>query len=95
MPGYLIEMVEPPVPDPLAATQYSCCYWVNHLLDCDRGHTTIDLIDGGSVHQFLRTNYIFWLEALSLIKCLPDGIIIIIKLEILIMVRHFMTLKTP
>ena len=50
MPGYLIEIVEPPVPDPLAATQYSCCYWVNHLLDCNRGHTTIDLIDGGSVH---------------------------------------------
>ncbi|KAH8591892.1 quinon protein alcohol dehydrogenase-like superfamily [Bisporella sp. PMI_857] len=80
-PGFPIEMVEPPVPDPLAAAQYSCLYWVDHLLDCDRGHTTIDLIDGGSVHQFLRTSYMFWLEVLSLTKRLPDGIVIIMKLE--------------
>jgi hypothetical protein len=58
-PGFQIEMVEPPVPDPLAAAQYSCLYWVDHLLDCDRGHTTIDLIDGSSIYQFLRTNYMF------------------------------------
>ncbi|KAM3089323.1 hypothetical protein ACMFMG_000927 [Clarireedia jacksonii] len=80
-PGFLTEMVDPPVPDPLAAAQYSCLYWVDHLLDCDRGHTTNDLIDGGSVHQFLRTSYVFWLEALSLIKSLPDGIVMIMKLE--------------
>ncbi|KAL5316296.1 hypothetical protein ACEPPN_015341 [Leptodophora sp. 'Broadleaf-Isolate-01'] len=80
-PGLPIEMVKPPVPDPLAAAQYSCLYWVDHLLDCDRGHTTIDLIDGGSVYQFLRTKYLFWLEALSLTKSLPDGIVMIMKLE--------------
>ncbi|KAH7330049.1 NACHT domain-containing protein, partial [Rhexocercosporidium sp. MPI-PUGE-AT-0058] len=80
-PGFQIEMVEPPVPDPLAAVQYSCLYWVDHLLDCDKGHTIIDLIDGGSVHQFFRTSYMFWLEALSLIKSLPDGIVMIMKLE--------------
>ena len=50
--GFPIEMVEPPVPDSLAVAQYSCLYWVDHLLDCDRGHTTNDLKDGGSVHQF-------------------------------------------
>lgn len=49
-PGYPIEIVEPPLPDPLTAAQYSCLYWVDHLLDCDRGHTTIDLKDGGSVY---------------------------------------------
>ncbi|PVH70494.1 hypothetical protein DL98DRAFT_564143 [Cadophora sp. DSE1049] len=65
-PGFPIEMVEPPV---------------NHLLNCDKGHTTINLINDSSVYQFLKTNYIFWLEALSLTKRLPDGIVIIIKLE--------------
>lgn len=49
-PGFLIEMVEPPVPDPLAVAQYSCLYWVDHLLNCDKGYTTNDLKDGGSVH---------------------------------------------
>ncbi|CAG8980239.1 hypothetical protein HYALB_00009821 [Hymenoscyphus albidus] len=80
-PGFQIEMVEQPVPDPLAAAQYSCLYWVDHLLDCDRGHTTNDLIDGGSVHQFLKKSYMFWLEGLSLMKSLPDSIMMIMKLE--------------
>ncbi|TVY78253.1 Vegetative incompatibility protein HET-E-1 [Lachnellula suecica] len=80
-PGYPIEMVEPPIPDPLAAAQYSCLYWVDHFLDCDKGQTTNDLIDSGSIDRFLRTNFIFWLEGLSLMKSLPDGIVMIRKLE--------------
>jgi hypothetical protein len=80
-PGCPIEKVEPLIPDPLAAAQYSCLYWVDHLLDCDREDTTNDVKDGGSVHQFLRTSYIYWLEALSLMKSLSDGIVMIIKLE--------------
>jgi hypothetical protein len=87
-PGFPIEMIEPPVPDPLAVAQYSCLYWVDHLLDCDRGHTTNDLKDGSSVHQFLKTSYIFWLEAHSLMKSLPDGIVMIMKLENMIKVSH-------
>jgi NACHT domain len=86
-PGLPIKMVEPLVPDPLAAAQYSCLYWVDHLLGCNRAHATIDLIDSGSVHQFFRTSYMFWLEALSLIKSLPDGIVMMIKLENWIKVR--------
>ncbi|KAL5327862.1 hypothetical protein ACEPPN_005568 [Leptodophora sp. 'Broadleaf-Isolate-01'] len=83
-PGYPIEMVESPLPDLLTVAQYSCLYWVDYLLDCDIGHTTIDLTDEGSVYQFLRTNYLFWLEALSLIKRLPDSIVMMMKLENLI-----------
>ena len=88
-------MVEPPVPDPLAAAQYSCLYWVDHLLNCDRGQTTDDLIDGGSVHRFFRTSYMFWLEGLSLMKSLPEGIVMIIKLENWIKVSYIAILKTP
>jgi hypothetical protein len=94
-PGFPIEMVEPPVPDPLAVAQYSCLYWVDHLLDCNRGHTTNDLKDGGSVHQFLKTSFIFWLEAHSLMKSLPDGIVMIMKLESRIKVSHNMILRMP
>jgi hypothetical protein len=88
-------MVEPPVPDSLAVAQYSCLYWVDHLLDCDRGHTTNDLKDGGSVHQFLKTSYIFWLEAHSLMKSLPDGIVMIMKLENRIKVSYNVILRIP
>jgi len=80
-PGFLIENFEPPVPDPLAAAQYSCLYWIHHLLKCNKKDTLDDLKDGGSVHQFLKTSYIYWLEALSLSKGLSMGITMIIKLE--------------
>ena len=33
-PGFSINRVRRPDPDPLAAVQYSCVYWVNHLHDC-------------------------------------------------------------
>jgi hypothetical protein len=31
--------------------------------------------------MFLRKSYLYWLEALSLMKSLPDGIVMIMKLE--------------
>ncbi|KAG4429032.1 hypothetical protein IFR05_015485 [Cadophora sp. M221] len=92
-PGLPIEMVEPPVPDPLAVAQYSCLYWVDHLLDYHRRHTTKDVIDGGYVHRFLRTSFVFWLEALSLLKSLPNGVVIIMKLENWIKVSYVADLR--
>ncbi|KAG9231305.1 NACHT domain-containing protein [Amylocarpus encephaloides] len=67
-PGTCIDEFEPPDPDPLAVVRYSCLYWVDHLLDCDTKRNTInDFKDGSSIFD--------------LIKCLPDGILIIRKLE--------------
>lgn len=81
-PGISIDEVKQPDPDPLAATRYSCLYWVDHLIDCGiRGNTINDLKDGGSIDNFLRNSYLYWLEALSLMKSLPDSVIMIIKLE--------------
>jgi hypothetical protein len=69
-------------PDPLAAARYSCLYWVDHLIDCDiRGNTITDLKDCGSVYNFLSKSYLYWLEVLSLMKSLLDGIVMIMKLE--------------
>jgi len=81
-PGISIDQVEPPNPDPLAAVRYSYLYWINHLLDCSTIENTInDLKDGGSVAQFLYQSYLYWLEALSLMRSLSSGILIIKKLE--------------
>ena len=81
-PAISIDQVKQPDPDPLAAARYSCLYWGDHLMDCDLGGNTInDLKDGGSVYDFLSTIYLYWLEALSLMKSLPDGIVLMMKLE--------------
>jgi len=93
-PGVSINQIEPPDPDPLAAARYSCLYWGEHLIDCDvRGNTINDLKNGGLVCTFLNTSYLYWLEALSLMKSLPDGIVMIIELENWLQVSCFMFLE--
>ena len=86
-PGFLIDQVKQPDPDPLSSARYSCVYWINHLLDCDViRNATNDLQDGGSVDKFLRQSYLYWLEALSLYGSLSEGVVSIAKLEALLQV---------
>jgi hypothetical protein len=87
--GYPIERVKQPDPDPLAASRYSCIYWIDHLCDWDRGSSAnhgIDLQDGGAVDTFIRKKYLYWLEALSLCRSMSNGVVSIAKLEALIQV---------
>ena len=85
--GYALEQVEPPEPDPLIASRYSCIYWIDHLLDCDpTKNATNDLQDGGSVDKFLRRSYLYWLEALSLCRSMSEGVVSMAKLEALLQV---------
>lgn len=86
-PGYPIERVEVPCPDPLATIRYSCIYWVDHL--CERNpnsslNLSVDLENGGAVDRFLRSKYLYWLESLSLCKSISKGVISMMKLEKLI-----------
>ena len=87
--GYSIEQAKPPDPDPLAASHYSCVYWVDHLCDWNPSITNdqVDLQDGGILDAFLRTKYLYWLEALSLCKSVPKGVLGMAKLEALIQVN--------
>jgi hypothetical protein len=81
-PGFSIDQLKQPNPDPLAAARYSCLYWVDHLLNCDTTEkTSSDLKDSGSVNKFLYQSYLYWLEALSLIRGLSSGIVMIKNLE--------------
>lgn len=81
-PGISINQVKMPVPDPLAIIQYSCLYWVDHLLECDsRGIIHNNLKDGRSVHKFLYQSLLYWLKVLSLIRSLSNGVVMIRKLE--------------
>jgi hypothetical protein len=81
-PGITIDQVKQPDPDPLGIVRYSCLYWVDHLLECQTREDAIkDLKDSGPVYSFLRHYFLYWLEALSLLKCMSDGVIMIKKLE--------------
>ncbi|PVH70818.1 hypothetical protein DL98DRAFT_577678 [Cadophora sp. DSE1049] len=82
-PGISIDQVKQPDPDPLAAIRYSCLYWVDHLLNCQTRDDIIpDLKDSGSVYNFLRQYFLYWLEALSLMRSLSSGIAMTTKLEV-------------
>ncbi|KAK5657213.1 hypothetical protein OQA88_3271 [Cercophora sp. LCS_1] len=82
--GSSINDAKPPDPDPLAVTRYACVYWVDHLYDWQSGdnikHPDI-FQDGGVIDDFLRKHYLHWLEALSLCRSMPYGVLSIAKLE--------------
>jgi hypothetical protein len=76
--------VTAPEPGPLAAVQYSCIYWVEHLEDLISMENMRDrnlLHYNGAVCTFLRTKFMYWLEALSLLRSMTKASIAMIKLE--------------
>ncbi|KAK4149570.1 vegetative incompatibility protein HET-E-1 [Chaetomidium leptoderma] len=88
-PGYPIDQVKQPEPDPLATAQYSCVYWVDHLHDCDPTRNAAnDLKDDGSVDKFLRRSYLHWLEAVSLLRSTSEGIASLLRLEGLLQISQ-------
>ncbi|KKF93548.1 Vegetative incompatibility protein HET-E-1 [Ceratocystis platani] len=67
-----------PDPDPLAAIQYSCVFWIDHLRDSPAG---VMVSENERVLGFFKEQYLQWLESLSLIHSIPAGIRAIEKLE--------------
>jgi hypothetical protein len=87
--GYPANQVTPPKTDPLAASRYSCIYWVDHLCEWNLNASvdhSVDLQDGGAVDSFIRRNYLYWLEALSLCRSMSEGLVSMARLEALILV---------
>ena len=88
--GIMSEDITPPDLDPLAPIQYSCIFWLDHLCDAikDNQESGTDLYDLGI--KFLKQHFIHWLESLSLLHRILDGIMFIRKLLNIIQVclRH-------
>ncbi|OQV05548.1 NACHT domain-containing protein [Cladophialophora immunda] len=85
-PGLPIHKVKQRSPDPLAAIRYSCVYWVDHLyaagsLKTDSQVSALTGREGTAVHEFLRKNFLYWLEALSLGGGITNVGLAISKLE--------------
>ena len=64
---------KPPIHDPLARMGYSCVFWLKHLLEAFNGET--GLVPDDEVYTFFKTHFLHWLESLSLLGKLSDGIV--------------------
>ncbi len=79
--GFKAKDMRPPDPDPLAPIRYSCVFWVDHLcLNGDSPGCKRELMDDGPVFRFLNDHFLRWLESLSLLGKLSDGVQSIRKL---------------
>jgi hypothetical protein len=82
-PGSMVEDVPAPDPDPIGPIRYSCMFWIDHLCKAD-DQSLVDyrkeLSDNEAISAFLREHFLHWLESLSLIHKLPDGVLLIRKL---------------
>lgn len=85
-PGFSIDHVTPPNPDPLLTVSYPCLHWVDHLRDCDPTPEDLQVVE-----KFLHRSYLHWVEALSLLKSIPDGIRCTTKLENLLLELDYVT----
>ena len=66
--------VEIPDKDPLKQLRYSCVYFIDHLLATDRCFKQFGNYDEEELRKFFEKHYLYWLEALSLIGSMGDGI---------------------
>jgi len=88
--GYPTERIKPLDLDPLAESRYSCIYWIDHLCDWNpisSAEDQVNLQDRGAVDGFLRKQYLYWLEALSLCKSMSKGVVSMAKLAVFMQVN--------
>jgi hypothetical protein len=83
-PGFPIDKVQTPSSDPLAAVRYSCVFWVDHLRDSIGDKDTPQRNTLDMVQTFVEQKYLYWLEAISLLKAMPEGVIAITQLTTLL-----------
>lgn len=82
-PGYLIQDITPPEPDPLAPISYSCLHWVAHLKEA-LSISNAEIADGGLIDRFIQQKYLYWLECLALLRRMGNGGIVMSELQLII-----------
>jgi WD40 repeat protein len=60
--------------DPLAGVAYSVTFWMRHLCDSRGTETSAELITSKEVLSFLKKYFLRWVESLSLLGNVPDGL---------------------
>ena len=89
-PGVLVtdvesSRVEQRIPPEL---QYACLYWVKHLQQ-----SGVQLYDDNQVHHFLQEHLLHWLEALSWMRKIDEGVLAVASLESIAAVSHLPDIK--
>jgi hypothetical protein len=69
--------------------QYACCYWSYHIQFVD---DAIELMS--AISAFLHAQFLHWLEALSLLRRLPQAVEVLGKLEQMVSPCHHSCLST-
>ncbi|KFA81610.1 hypothetical protein S40288_09580 [Stachybotrys chartarum IBT 40288] len=83
-PGFPIDQLSPERLETLASIRYCCVFWVDHLHDSDSITIRTALRNNGDIHRFIRDKYLYWLECLSLLGSIAEGIKAVHKLEALV-----------
>ncbi len=52
--------------------QYACRYWVRHLKQ-----SNIHSHDYSNIHRFLKKHFLHWLEALAVMGCMSEGVLMV------------------
>jgi len=80
--GTLIDQVKAANPDPLAPSRYSCVHWINHLCEI-ASHSSVqnDISNNGHISTFVKRLFLYWLEALSLMRMMSSGVAMVRKLQ--------------
>ncbi|KAF3186503.1 hypothetical protein TWF788_003361 [Orbilia oligospora] len=64
-----------PKPDPLASVRYSCTHWMGHFLEGNYGDDCFSNNDDyHTILDFLHQHFLHWVEALSLMGMLAEGL---------------------
>jgi hypothetical protein len=83
-PGFPIDQLSPDRLKTSASIRYCCVFWVDHLRDSNSTTIRTALRDNGDIHRFIRDKYLYWLEFLSLLGSIAEGIKAVHKLEALV-----------
>lgn len=86
-PGVLVDEINIPQPDPLAPIRYSSVHWADHLEVTRSTSARLnrnDFLYEGTIDRFMSTKYLYWLECLSLVNGMPEGVRAISKLRAIV-----------
>jgi hypothetical protein len=89
-PGIPIDDIKVPKPDPLTSIQYSCIYWVRHFCDTSPGNSSFENEDLKIIDRFIRSSFLYWLEAVALLRSISGSIISLRQLEISLKVKVYL-----
>lgn len=74
--------------------QYACQYWMDHLAGTGSDfRVELGLRDDGKIHDFFEKDFLHWLEAMSLMGKMSQGVLMITKLANMVEVCYHVPLS--